>query len=69
MEEIYHTANNLMKQGIKMKDAAHLACAIKAGCDYFITTDDKLIKKYNGNIIKIITPLEFLNDLEDKTDA
>jgi len=32
-----------------MKDAAHLACAIKAGCDYFITTDDKLIKKYDGN--------------------
>jgi len=69
MEEISHTASNLMKQGIKMKDAAHLACAIKAGCDYFITTDDKLIKKYNDNIIKIITPLEFLNDLEDKTDA
>jgi predicted nucleic acid-binding protein len=69
MEEISSTADNLMKQGIKMKDAAHLACAMKAGCDYFITTDDKLIKKYNGNIIKIITPLEFLNDLEDKTDA
>jgi predicted nucleic acid-binding protein len=69
MEEISHTADNLMKQGIKMKDAAHLACAIKADCDYFITTDDKLIKKYNGSIIKIITPLEFLNDLEDKTDA
>jgi hypothetical protein len=25
-----------MKANIKMKDAAHLACAIKAGCDYFL---------------------------------
>jgi len=69
MENISKTAGNLMKQGIKMKDAAHLACAIKAGCDYFITTDDKLIKKYDGNMIKIRTPLEFLNNLEGKTDA
>jgi len=69
IEEIYQTANDLMKQGIKMKDAAHLACAIIANCDYFITTDDKLIKKYDGNKIKIRTPLTFLNDLEEKTDA
>ena len=69
MEDISQTAGNLMKQGIKMKDAAHLACAIKAGCDYFITTDDKLIKKYDGNMMKIRTPLEFLDNLEGKTDA
>ena len=69
MEDIFQTAYNLMRQGIKMKDAAHIACAIKAGCDYFITTDDKLIKRYDGNIIKVRTPLAFLNDLEEKTDA
>ena len=33
----------MMKQGIKMKDAAYPACAIVAGCVYFATTDDKLI--------------------------
>jgi len=69
MEDISQTAGNLMKQGIKMKDAVHLACAIKAGCDYFITTDDKLKKRYDGNMIIIRTPLEFLDDLEDKTNA
>jgi len=69
MSDIYQTAGNLMRQGIKMKDAAHLACAIKAGCDYFITTDDKLIKRWNGNTIKLRTPLAFLSDLEDKTNA
>ena len=69
MEDVFQTAGNLMRQGIKMKDAAHLACAIKASCDYFITTDDKLIKRYDGNTIKVRTPLVFLNDLEEKTDA
>jgi predicted nucleic acid-binding protein len=69
IEDIFQIAVNLMKQGIKMKDAAHLACAIKAGCDYFITTDDKLLKNYDGNMIKMRTPLEFLNDLGDKADA
>jgi len=69
IEGISQTASNLMKQGKKMKDAAHLACAIKAGCNYFITTDDKLKKRYDGNMIKIRTPLEFFDDLEDKTNA
>jgi len=69
MEDIRKTADEFMKQGIKMKDATHLACAIKAGCDYFLTTDDKLIKKYNGNAIKVRTPLTFLENLEEKTDA
>ncbi|MDR2543897.1 MAG: hypothetical protein LBC80_10685 [Treponema sp.] len=69
MGNIRITANELMQQGIKMKDATHLACAILAECDYFITTDDKLIKKYFGDKIKVRTPLTFLNDLENKVNA
>jgi len=69
MEDIRKMADEFMKQGIKMKDATHLACAIKARCDYFLTTDDKLIKKYNGNAIKVRTPLTFLENLEEETDA
>jgi len=52
-----------------MKDATHLACAITTKCDYFITTDDKLLKKCNDNIIKARTPLTFLDNMEDKPDA
>ena len=55
MNDIRIIAAGLMDKGIKMKDAAHLACAIKAKCDYFITTDDKLIKKNIGDIIKLRT--------------
>jgi len=51
MEDIRLAASEMMRQGIKMKDAAHLACAIRAGCDYFITTDDKLLK--NIQVIKL----------------
>ena len=69
MDNILRKAKELMNQGIRMKDAAHLACAINAGCDYFITTDDKLIKKCNDNIIKVRTQLTFLDNLEDKPDA
>ena len=69
MEDIRKAADEFMKQGINMKDATHLVCAIKAGCNYFLTTDDKLIKKYNGNAIKVRTPLTFLENLEEKIDA
>jgi hypothetical protein len=46
MEDIRKMADEFMKQGIKMKDATHLACAIK-----------------------VMTPLTFLDNLEEKTDA
>jgi len=69
IEEIRKSADDIMNHGIKMKDASHLACAIKAECDYFLTTDDKLIKRYKGQLIKVLSPLAFLEYLEDNKDA
>jgi predicted nucleic acid-binding protein len=68
-DEIIQLARKLMKIGIKMKDAAHLACAIKAQCNYLITTDDKFIKKYTGKEIIVCNPLAFLQDYEGDTIA
>jgi len=51
--------NEIMKTGIRRKDASHTACAIIAKCDYLITTDKRLLK-YQDNRIKIINPIEFL---------
>jgi predicted nucleic acid-binding protein len=31
--------------GIRPADCLHLACAVKMGCDYFLTTDDALLNK------------------------
>ena len=51
-------------QGVKNKDAAHLACAIKAECDYFITTDDFILKRFTGKEIKVCSPIDFLTVYE-----
>ena len=49
----------IMKTGIKIKDATHLACAILAKCDYFITTDKRVIN-HTTDKIKIVNPIEFM---------
>ncbi len=54
-------ANIFHKNNIRVKDALHLASAIEAGCDYFITTDEGLIKKRNTiKEIDIINPITYI---------
>ena len=62
-ENILSTANNLSGQGLKAKDAIHVACAIHSNCDYMITTDMGIIKK-NIELIKIVDPLDFIRETE-----
>jgi len=45
MPQIPRLAGHLMELGIKQMDAMHLACAITACCDYFITTDKGILKR------------------------
>ena len=58
-DEIELLADEIMKTGIKKKDATHLACAIIAECDYFITTDKRVLK-YLTDKIKIMNPIGFV---------
>jgi predicted nucleic acid-binding protein len=58
-EEVENIVEEIEKKGIKSKDAAHLACAIYAKCDFFITTDDRVLK-YKDERIRIINPLDFI---------
>ena len=53
----------IMDTGIKEKDAYHVACAVIAECDYFITTDDRLLK-YQSEKIYLVTPGEFIRRVE-----
>jgi predicted nucleic acid-binding protein len=52
-EAILNRANGFTKIGIKAKDALHVAAAIEVGAQYFITTDDRLIKK-TRNLVDIV---------------
>ena len=59
---------NIIKSGIKHKDAYHLASAIFTECNYFITFDKKLLKFQSDKIITI-SPVDFVKLLEvDEND-
>jgi predicted nucleic acid-binding protein len=57
-----------IKQGIKVKDALHISCAIEAHCDYFITTDDRILKSKISKIA-IYSPVEFINIFTESNNA
>ena len=51
------------KYGIRTMDALHIACAINAGCQFFLTTDKKVLnKRVKG--IRILDPLSFVQKME-----
>lgn len=62
-KDIARIANVIMKTGIKEKDAYHVACAVIAECNYFVTTDDRLLK-YQSEQIELVTPGEFIRRME-----
>lgn len=63
-EQILIFAESLASMGIKTFDALHISSAVYAKCDYYITTDKKLL---NSRIpeIKILSPIQFVNEMED----
>ncbi|WP_456325807.1 type II toxin-antitoxin system VapC family toxin [Desulfonauticus submarinus] len=66
-EAILNKAKELMRIGLKSKDALHIACAIEGKAEYFLSTDDKILKKgKHVREIKIIDPIEFVKILEAK---
>ncbi|MGD0090134.1 MAG: PIN domain protein [Planctomycetota bacterium] len=56
-------ANALHEQGMKNKDALHIACAFAGKCEYFVTTDD-LVLKHARDVqgIKIVDPPTFVRE-------
>ena len=63
MEEVAREAKSIMETGIKPKDAIHVASAIIAGCDCFLTTDTRLLK-YKTDKIAIENPIDFIRRME-----
>jgi len=59
--EILRYAESLQQHTLKSKDALHVACAVSAGCEFLLTTDDLLLKKLrNFPAISVINPLAFI---------
>ena len=47
-----HRAEDLMVKGFKPADAAHVALAVEAGCD-FVTVDDRLLRQLSRSGVKV----------------
>lgn len=62
--EILTKANILREIGLQNKDALHLACSVAAKCDYFVTTDDTILRKtISFEEVKVIDPLDFIRSI------
>jgi predicted nucleic acid-binding protein len=60
-EPIRQLAHTFEPHGVKPRDALHLACAVSGHADYFLTCDDRLLKKRR---IPRLTPLILLNPID-----
>ena len=62
-DEVRNIAAEIISTGVKNFDAAHIACAILAKCDYFLTTDKRVLK-FRSDKIQIMNPVDFVKILE-----
>ena len=67
-EMILSFAEQLAHRGIKNYDALHISCANYAKCDYFLTTDKKLLNSAIHEI-RIVNPLVFVSEMEGDLHA
>jgi len=59
IDEINLLSNEIMLTGVKKKDSVHLACSIIAECNFFITTDKRILNCQMDNI-RIVNPVDFV---------
>ena len=65
-ESILETGRDLAKLGIKSFDALHVACAIAARANIFVTTDDALLRKLRAHSdIIALPPADALAQVEN----
>lgn len=61
---ILQKANSLVGFGLKAKDALHISCAIAGGCEYFVTTDDGILRR--GKDVQgviVLDPASFVREM------
>ena len=62
--EVLELANIIQKTGVKNADSIHLACALVAKCDCFVSVDDRVLK-YPTDAISLCNPVDFLKVWEE----
>ena len=67
-EDILKRAQEIEALHIKGLDALHLACAEELKADYFLTCDDKILKRYEGSI-KVQNPIDFVINFFKKEES
>ena len=62
--ELIELAVSLNKKGFQKIDSLHIACAILLECEYFLTTDDNILKR-SATIkeINISDPIGFIKEV------
>jgi len=55
-------AGKFVQKGLKTSDALHVACAVEGKADFFITTDDKILKFKSH--IQIIDPIALIKSFD-----
>ena len=60
-ENILERSKHLVKFGFGSADAIHISSAIAGSADFFVTTDDRILKKSNSvSETGIVSPVEFI---------
>ncbi len=63
-EEVINIAVKLEVIGIKELDSLHIACAMTAKADYFLTTDDGILRKaIKVKGVKVTDPFGFIKEV------
>ena len=64
-ESVLGMAGILHDKGIRKMDSLHIACAIQASADFFLTTDDGILKKAAlVDQVTVTDPIGFIKEVE-----
>lgn len=60
-QRVESIADELAQIGVKPMDALHVACAIEAEAEYFLTTDKALLRKMaQHDSLRVVDPVDFI---------
>ena len=62
-DDVEKLAIEITQTGVKYYDACHVASAIIADCEYFVTVDKRLLNYQSGKV-RIVSPIQFISETE-----